>query len=274
MITTQIQSTEDTLEFSDNCTECGADSTVILDGRRGERTCSKCGLVIESGLIDQGQDWRAYNTEERNNRARAGEPLNPIFENYGLNSTIGSVSADSQGNPLSSARRFDFLRMSRLDMRSRTGEIRNLRVAFRELQRMISQLELGEGVSRASSLIYRRALKQDLVRGRSIETMIAASIYLACRETGTPQTLKDILASDSQLTAKDLGRCVRVLIRYLNLRSKPNDFSPMIYRLGESLRLPMEARAEAANILKIARGEGMTIGKNPMSLVAAALYIA
>ena len=249
-------------EYDDVCFECNG--PLIIDNTRGERTCANCGLVIESGIIDLGCDWRAYNAEENAVRARSGDPLNPLVDDYGLHSSIGTISRDAQGNQLSSSRKFEFARLSRLDSRSRQGEMRNLRVALKELQRIVSQLELPESVARTASLIYRRALRLDLVRGRSIDSMIAASVYLACRQSAIPLTLKDILVSTPNVSAKDLGRCVRITIRYMNLHIKSSDFTAYVHRLGESLRMNMQSRELAVKILDRAKSEGLTMGKKPM----------
>jgi transcription initiation factor TFIIB len=104
--------------------------------------------------------------------------------------------------------------------------------------------------------------------------MIAASVYIACRESNIPLVLKDISPATPNLPIKDLGRCVRVMLRYLNLKPQSSDYSSLIYRLGESLRMPMDTRALAVKIMDCARTQGITMGKNPMSIAAAALYIA
>jgi transcription initiation factor TFIIB len=260
---------------SDFCAECTGE--LISDSSRGEIICSNCGLVTESKIIDQGQEWRAYSTAENNSRSRSGDPLNVLSDDIKLRSTfspINLMTTDGQGNRLPSNKRFDFYRLSKLDSRSRQGEIRNLRIALRELSRIISQLELPSTVSKTASAIYRRALKLDLIRGRSIDSMIAASVYIACRESGLPQTLKDIIVATPNLSIKDLARCVRTMIRYMKLKPQVSGYSVFIYRLGEKLKLSMDTRALAVNIVKKAKNEGILMGKNPMSIAAASLYIA
>lgn len=255
------------------CGECGSQETIV-DPTRGERVCSECGLVIEEHIIDHGQEWRAYNSEEEGGRSRSGSPANAMIADYGMRTHFSNVSYDAHGDPLSSQKRFDFVRLSRLDNRSRQGEIRNLRIALRELQRIKSQLELPDQIGQSASVIYRKALKEDLVRGRSIDGIIAASVYLACRTAGAPLTLKDIHPACSSVSAKELGRCVRILLRELKLKPANNDFGALVHRLGEELTMGMESRKLAVEIILKARQTGITVGKNPMSIAAAALYIA
>jgi transcription initiation factor TFIIB len=190
----------------------------------------------------------------------------------GLRTQIGNIRKDISGKTLPFSSQTKYRRLSRIDNRTRKSEIRNLRFALKELKRIKSQLELPEDVAEMGAMIYRKALKRNLIRGRSIDGMISASLYLACRRKKLPQTLKDI-ASVSNISAKELGRCIRIILQKLDLKVFPSDYGALVHRLGISLRVTMKARRQAVEILNIARSRGATVGKNPMSLAAAALYI-
>ena len=53
--------------------------------------------------------------------------------------------------------------------------------------------------------------------------MLAACLYLSCRETGTPRKLKDV-ATKSYIKGKDIARSVRLITRELNIL-EDNTFS-------------------------------------------------
>ena len=53
------------------CTECKSEH-IVRDYKRGEITCSNCGLVVEGQVIDQGPEWRAFDSEQSERRARGG----------------------------------------------------------------------------------------------------------------------------------------------------------------------------------------------------------
>jgi transcription initiation factor TFIIB len=222
--------------------------------------------------IDLGPEWRAYNSSELAERSRTGSPITPLKAEMGLRTQIGNIRKDISGKTLPFSSQTKYRRLSRIDNRTRKSEIRNLRFALKELKRIKSQLELPEDVAEMGAMIYRKALKKNLIRGRSIDGMISASLYLACRRKKLPQTLKDI-ASVSNISTKDLGRCIRIILQKLDLKVFPSDYSALVHRLGISLRVTMKARRQAVVILNIARSRGATVGKNPMSLAAAALYI-
>ena len=258
------------LEQNKKCPECGS-ADIVSDFNKGTSVCASCGLVLDT-QIDLGPEWRAYNSSELQERSRTGSPITPLKAEMGLRTQIGNIRKDISGRTLPFTSQTKYRRLSRIDNRTRKSEIRNLRFALKELKRIKSQLELPEDVAEMGAMIYRKALKKNLIRGRSIDGMIAASLYLACRKKKLPQTLKDI-ASVSNISSKELGRCIRIILQKLDLKISPSDYSALVHRLGVNLRVTMKARRQAVKILNIARSKGATVGKNPMSLAAASLYI-
>lgn len=254
------------------CPECGPNGIIIHDEVRGERSCCSCGLVVEQ-IYNTGPEWRAYNQMEEISRARAST-TSILNEELGLETVITVSHHDGRGKILPAERRFEFSRLSNLDRRNSYSEMRNLRIAFQELKRLKSQLGISDSVTKTASVIYRKSLKASLVRGRSIDGIVSASIYLACRRDNLPVTLKDIHAT-SNISSKELGRCVRILLKELKL-TKIGQSDPMqfVHRLADSLNITMATRKIACNIVEKAIGFKLTIGKNPMSIAAAALYIA
>ena len=116
-------------------------------------------------------------------------------------------------------------------------------------------------------------MDEGLVRGRSIAAIAAASLYAACRITGTPRNLREI--SDASLVKrKDVARCYRLLLHKLNIQMPIAD--PLIYitKIARRSDVPGYIQTEAVKILNEARARHVSAGKDPMGLAAAALYIA
>ena len=252
------------------CQECGS-TNIVEDEGRGELTCSDCGLVLESSRISFDKEWRSYNHEDESSRSRVGDPDSPLvadrFMSTGLN-----YNRDASGKLIDSQKRWEFFRLSNLDRR-RNSEIRNLRLALRELQRLTSQLGLGESISHMSSAIYRKCLKANLIRGRSIDVVMASSLYIACRKEGVAVTLKDI-QERANSSPKELSRCIRVVLTELNIKPQNSAPNALMQKLGTALKVTMVTQNEAMKIIEQAKANGITMGKNPMSIAAAALYIA
>lgn len=253
------------------CPECGAHD-LIRDYNRGEVLCANCGLVIEGEILFSGPDWRAYTSEEEKDRSHAGDPVTWSRADN-LRTHIGNVSRDGMGNRISKEKVSELRRQSRLDEREILSHSRNLKTAFKELDRIKSQLALPPQVVESTAVIYRKALSEGSIRGRSIDGMIAAAIYLSARSHGFPKTLKAI-QEISNVSMKELSGCVRILATDLKFKYKPTDFLSLCHQLGERLNLTIHTRQVAAEIINDAQKAGLTIGKNPVSVVSAALYIA
>ncbi|MGY5854818.1 MAG: transcription initiation factor IIB [Candidatus Thorarchaeota archaeon] len=256
------------------CTECGS-SDFTNDQVRGENVCSSCGLVISVGSIDQGPEWRGFTAEERNARARTGAPMTLMMADKGLSTMIGYPFRDASGKALSGPQRAAMYRMRKWHFRSiaRNSEMGNLRIALSELERLSSRLGVPRDTKESASLIYRKALSKRLVRGRSIEGMVAASIYLSCRMHSIPRQL-DELAEESILNRREIGKCVRQILRYLNLKLPLPSARDLIPRVAADLHLDGATISKATSIISTAREMGVTAGKAPGGIAAAAVYIA
>ena len=92
---------------------------------------------------------------------------------------------------------------------------RNLSQAMSELERLSGKLYISPSLKEKAALIYRKALDKGLVRGRSINSIASAALYAACRQSGTPRTLRDI-ADASLVDRKDVARCYRLLLQELH----------------------------------------------------------
>jgi transcription initiation factor TFIIB len=224
-------------------------------------------------MFDSGPEWRAYDYQEEQDRSRGGSPLSLLQPDFGIKTQISKSRKDGKGRKLSSTKRLVYNRLTNVDNHAHESEIRNLRIALRELKRLRSQMELPDRTAQMASSYYRQCLKKNLIRGRSIDGMIAASLYLACRKTKIPLTLKDV-ATNANVSSKELGRCVRTIIQHLQTKPDSGRHEALIHRLGEELSLSMPTRMTAVKIALQTREYGITVGKNPMSIAAACLYIA
>ncbi len=256
------------------CPECGGPN-LILDHTRGEMTCRDCGTVVDDMMIDDSPEWRAYSSEERASRSRVGSPTTYTIHDKGLSTQIAAEDRDAFGRKLTPQQRNRFYRLRKWNSRSRvhSSSDRNLTKAMRELDRLSSQLTLPRAVKETASIIYRNALKANLIRGRSIEEMISAATYAAARQRRLPRTLDEI-ANNSRISKKELGRAYRLLIQELDLNVPLADPLNFVVRFTAELGLEGNVTREAKRIIEEAREKRLIMGKDPVSLAAAAIYIA
>ncbi|GFN41058.1 MAG: transcription initiation factor IIB [Marine Group I thaumarchaeote] len=166
-------------------------------------------------------------------------------------------------------------RLRTWDSRSQVHEPldRNFRQAFSELDRLKDKLAISDAVIEKTAYIYRKALDKSLVRGRSIPAMVAASLYAACRNTQTPRTLTDV-ANGINIKRKDVARCYRLLLRELELKMPVVDPTKCVARIASISSLNEKIKRKALEFLDEATRIGVSAGKDPMGLAAAALYLA
>ncbi|MBD3192133.1 MAG: transcription initiation factor IIB [Candidatus Heimdallarchaeota archaeon] len=253
------------------CKVCGSDA-LIEDSTRGERICTNCGAVLET-IISTEPEWRAFTQSERESRERVGAPLTNLRIDKGLRTNIGSGYRDITGRSLKPSTISTMRRLRWLNRRTGRSEARNLRKAISELKRIASQLSISDDINETAAMYYRKALKAKLIRGRSINSMTAAAIYIACRTHNVPKTLKDV-CTVAKVDRKELARCVRVYIVELGIKPKPINPAQLVSRLATELELTMHTQKRAIEILKKVRDHKLDVGKNPMSVAAAVLYIA
>ena len=254
------------------CVDCGS-REISEDTVRGERSCSDCGLVLSEKMIDPGQDWNDFDGGESN--ARAGPPASVLWHDKGLSTDIHWNNRDYSGRSIAGKSRSQMYRMRKWQRRARTTSSfdRNMENALVEIARLAGCLSLGKAIKEESAVIYRKALEQDMVRGRSIDAMVAASMYLANQKLQTARSLDDF-ESQSRANRKSITRAHKVIKAKLQVRipvSLPEEY---VGRYCSLLGLPPVIGARTNEILSEARERELTHGKSPTGVAAAAIYIA
>ncbi|MFB6070890.1 MAG: transcription initiation factor IIB family protein [Halanaeroarchaeum sp.] len=255
------------------CPECGG--TLFVDEERGETVCSECGLVVEEDEIDRGPEWRAFDAQEKEEKSRVGAPTTEMMHDKGLSTNIGWQDKDAYGRTLSSRQREKMQRLRTWNERFRTrnSKERNLKQALGEIERMSSALGLPKNVRETASVIYRRALNEDLLPGRSIEGVATAALYAAARQARTPRSLDEV-ANVSRVERDEIARTYRYVVRELELEVEPADPANYVPRFVSDLGLSEDVERQARRLLESAKDAGLHSGKSPVGLAAAAVYAA
>ncbi|MFB0500979.1 MAG: transcription initiation factor IIB family protein [Candidatus Bathyarchaeia archaeon] len=259
---------------AEKCPECSS-TNLIHDYDTGETICGGCGLVLREQMMDKGPEWRAFTQEEKASRSRVGVPTSYSVHDKGLSTAIGRVDRDAFGRKLPLSTRLQMWRLRKWQIRSRVHSSvdRNLAQAMAELDRLSDKAYIPGPVKEKAAVVYRKALDKGLVRGRSIAAIAAASLYAACRTTGTPRTLREI-AEASFVDKKDVARCYRLLLRELKVQMPIADPLTYVSKIAERTGISGQTQGLAIKILHEAKRRRAAAGKDPMGLAAAALYIA
>ncbi len=256
------------------CPECSS-MHLEEDYSRGELVCANCGLVVKENIIDPGQEWRNYDTRERDDKARTGGPVTFTLHDKGLPNEISWRNVDVYGKRVPARNKSQLYRIRGLQRRLRIANSteRNLMVAFCTIDRICSNMSLPKTTRENASVIYRRAMLKGIVKGRSVESVAAVSIYVAARRMNIPRTIEEI-AKSSGSTEKDISRTYRIVARKLRLFLQPTIPQDYISRFCSELHLDPGIEAKALEILAAMEGTSASIGKGPQGSAAAAIYMA
>jgi transcription initiation factor TFIIB len=256
------------------CPECSS-KNLVHDYDSGETICGDCGLVLYEQMLDKGPEWRAFTQQEKTSRSRVGMPTSYSIHDKGLSTTISQVDRDAFGRKLPLSTRLQMWRLRKWQIRSRvhSSSDRNLAQAMSELDRLSGKVNISPSVKEKAAVVYRKALDKGLVRGRSISAIAAASLYAACRKSGTSRTLREI-AEASLVDKKDVARCYRLLLQELDFHMPVADPLTYVSKIAEKNGITGKTQGAAIQILREARQKRFAAGKDPMGMAAAALYIA
>ncbi|MHA1272468.1 MAG: transcription initiation factor IIB [Promethearchaeota archaeon] len=257
----------------EKCEECG--SNIFFDENRGMEICEMCGLVHSEKHIDCGPEWRAFDSDQKRKRTRTGAPMSFLIHDKGLSTIIDWKNRDIFGKEIPARLRGQIYRLRKWQSRIRVSDAteRNLTFALSELDRMASNLDLQKNLRECSAKIYRDAVDKHLIRGRSIEGVAAASLYAACRLYKVPRTLNEI-AEIARVDKKEIGRAFRFISKELNLNLNPTKALDYLPRFISELGLSQECQKIAKRIIRMAESRGLTSGRGPTGVCAAAIYAA
>jgi transcription initiation factor TFIIB len=255
------------------CPRCGG-TKLIRDLEVGEEVCGECGLVVSEEIVNTGPEWRAFTSAEKAKRPRVGMARSYTLYDMGL-STSFNGTRDGRGNKLDADTQSLMNKLKKYDNRTKLDDTwgRNLSIAMAELDRLSAVLHIPKNVKEHAALIYRKALKEDLIRGRSIDAFVAASLYAACRFQKVPRPLKNISKASTR-EHSEVSRSYRLLLRELNLKMPVDDPMKFVPGIAAKLKLGHDTERHAIDILRKAREKQGLSGKDPRGIAAAALYMA
>jgi len=269
LLTSQVEP-----EKAQRCPEC--DSTRFMrDYECAEVVCMDCGFVITAKIADRGPEWRAFTNEQRAKRTRVGAPLTYTIHDKGLSTMIDWHDRDVYGKSLSPGQKAQVYRLRKWQRRIRVSDAteRNLAFALSEITKIANNLNLPKNILETASVIYRKAVKERLIRGRSIQGVTAAAVYLACRQCRLARTLEEI-AQASNVNKKEVGRSYRFLVKELDYFVPPVKPSQYITKFSNQLTMQGKVEEIAHKILATAKELKLTSGRGPTGIAAAASYIA
>ncbi|MDQ4100959.1 MAG: transcription initiation factor IIB, partial [Thermoproteota archaeon] len=239
---------------------------MVTDHECGEVICSQCGVVIERVESTAVQEWRSFSIDDFYRRSRTGGATSLARYNKGLLTTIGNTR-DTRENGLN----FDRIRV--WDFRIQAANDRSLKQALPALEHLKESLALPDTIVEKSAYFYRKAARFNLIKGRTVASIVAASVYLACRELETPRTLNEV-SSASNVPRKKISRDYRLLVHTFDPKIPAIDHVRCITRIANKVGLSEKTKRIAVKIMRQVIAMQVSAGKGPMGIAATVLYIA
>ncbi|XP_048229443.1 transcription initiation factor IIB isoform X1 [Ricinus communis] len=252
------------------CPDCKRPTEVVFDHSAGDTVCSECGLVLESHSIDETSEWRTFANESADNDpVRVGGPSNPLLADGGL-STVISKPTGASGDFLTSS-------LGRWQNRGSNPD-RSLIQAFKTIATMSDRLGLVATIKDRANEIYKKVEDQKPLRGRNQDAVLAACLYIACRQEDKPRTVKvEICSVANGATKKEIGRAKEYIVKQLEVELGQSMEMGTIHA-GDFLRrfcshLGMNNQAVKAAQEAVKKSEELDIRRSPISIAAAIIYM-
>eukprot|EP00164_Ancoracysta_twista_P019990 GFYU01035469.1.p1 GENE.GFYU01035469.1~~GFYU01035469.1.p1 ORF type:complete len:365 (+),score=71.78 GFYU01035469.1:68-1162(+) len=252
------------LKIEDWCSNCQKVPSVVEDHAQGDLICDGCGLVLQGRLVDEHSEWRTFSNDTSGvDQTRVGGPSNPLLDDSGYSTGIakgGSGGADG-------------FQVNRLQNRGAlSGSDRTLLEAYREIGRMADLIGLPQTIKDRASELYKGIHDQKALRGRDSKAVMAAAVYIACRQENVPRTLKEICAL-TRASKKEIGRCYKEMLKVLETNLSTINTSDFMIRFCSNLGLPTDILNASTAVAEKAVQMGIVAGKSPISVAAASIYL-
>lgn len=267
-------------ELQTHCPECK--SALIDDVHNGEKICSGCGLVAMEQMSDYGPESRVTNLEDKMKLARATGQTTYSQHDLGIRTEIALGTKDYSGKTITSEVANQMYNLRKWQTRIRVASPRERRLAniLSKIGETCQALTLSRNVLETASIIYRNFEGQFEAKGKSVASMSAATIYMACKQCNVVRSLDEICkatgsSKDEKMNVKLTAKYYRTLVMEMGSKTAPVvTLDKYISKIANLAKLEVRVERLAAEIAEKTQDHNLADGKAPNGLAAAYLYIA
>jgi len=252
------------------CPNCGS-FALYVDPIRGERVCDSCGFVVDEALVDQGPDWTTF---EGDDRIRSGPPPSVMVPDKGLGSMVGNGLRDAKGNPIDARSVAALNRLRRVSQWTRYDRTeRALAPGLMQLSSLSSRLGLAPDFRERAAILLRKTIEAGLSRGRSMDAIVAAVVYLAAKQLGAPRGLHE-LAQATGVTIHRISLTSKIVSRELGVFARASRAEDFVPRFASELGLEPQIAERAMALIGRTNDTKILEANSPVGIAAGALYLA
>ncbi|KAG2473087.1 MAG: Transcription initiation factor B [Nitrosopumilales archaeon] len=269
-----------TIEIEKSCPEC--ESTLVDDIQNGERFCSACGVIVAEQMADYGPETKSSSLEEKMKLARATGQTTYSQHDLGITTEIAIGTKDFSGKSINSqvANQMHNLRKWQQRVRVSTPRERRLSIVLAKIGETCKTLALSKNVLETASMIYRSLDGKVEVKGKSVVSISAATIYMACKQCEIVRSLDEIcrgLCSPKDLKPKTklAARYYRTMVMELGNSTAPViTMDKYISKIANLTGTDVRVERLALEISEKTKDRNLADGKAPNGIAAAYLYVA
>jgi len=252
---------------TEHCPDCGSHK-FFVNKEKGELICKNCSFVVEDALVDFGKDSRAFDDDSLQENSRTGAPFDPrVTDN--LATQIGNSSDIAK---LSGKTRALIQRIKKKNNWTSNSFEQNLNTAMGIMRIIAGNMSVPSSVEKDAAVMYRRVAEKNLAMRSSIENLVVATLYIACKMHGIPRPMREFSLS-SKVDLKTLGKTYKLVLRHTGLKIQP--VSPMDYvsKLSSALKFTPKVQTKTVKMIEKMEKMALTSGLSPLSVSSAALYM-
>ncbi|KAI9501488.1 transcription initiation factor IIB [Coemansia spiralis] len=238
---------------------------LIEDFTSGDLLCGDCGLVLGDRIVDTKSEWRTFQDSDGPDQSRVGEAANPYLDGVQLDTVIGSGGDNGSGL----ARTLN--RVQGLTGSSKNNH--NLVEAYKEISGLCDAYDMSRSTVDIAKQLYKKVESEpSIYRGKKANVLIAACIFVACRQDGAPRTYKEI-CSLTKVHRKEVRKALTFLQSKLGTVTGTTSSDDLIARFCSNLHLGNDVRIITKLLSQKTKDLDKISGKNPISIAAACIHM-
>ncbi|BGP00446.1 transcription initiation factor IIB [Rhodotorula toruloides] len=251
------------------CPDCGDAGQVIEEFSSGDLVCGNCGLVLGDKVVDTRSEWRTFADSDGDDPSRVGGPADPLLDSTDQLSTVISFKDNNTG-----VARALQMAASRVAKDAQGGSGRDLQGAFREIATMCEAISLPKAIIDTSKMLFKRVDEEKALRGKSEAAIIAACIFIACRQGRVPRTFKEIVAL-TNVSKKEIAGAFKQIDKLFDTSSphgaSSTDLDSLISRICNHLALPVPLQRACSLCGQKTVDDGVLAGRNPITIASSCI---
>lgn len=263
-----------------SCPECK--SSLVDDVQNGEIICSGCGVVVADQMVDHGPETKSSNLEDRMKLARATGQTTYSQHDLGITTEISISTKDFSGKTINRevANQMNNLRKWQQRVRISSPRERRLANVLSKMGETCDGLNLSRNVLETASMIYRNLDGHVDVKGKSVASITAATIYIACKQCNVVRSLEEICKGicapkDVKAKTKLAAKYYRTIVMEMGQLSAPVvTMDKYISKIANMTQTEVRVERLALEIAEKTKGSSIADGKAPNGIAAAYLYVA